>query len=152
MLTPAQITTLSTELQNDPQSLGYAALVTAGSDGGIATLLNTVGSAQVPANPVSKDQFLLALAPIYLVLPTLSTTIQQKWDRILEVIEASLIIEVGSANVQALLDAAVTDSVLTFDQRSQFPATRNGTRAEVLFGPGTIIDPNDVAHAFGRGQ
>jgi hypothetical protein len=144
---------LRTELHTDPKNLGYTALITAGRDRNITSLLNstTGNGAELQNVPsISKEQFLLGIASCYLVLPTLSADIQKKWDRILGVIQAANTVDVSSATVQFLLSVAVSDGLFdqaTVDALSKYQASRS----EVLFGRGVRIDDGDVSYAL-RGE
>jgi hypothetical protein len=132
-------TALKNEIQQGPQ---YASK----GDADIAGLLNTIGTTNVTLASIDKDTFLLAIAPAYLSLPTLSDALQKKWDRILGVIGSAERITFTST-VSYLLSQAVTDGVLTQDQVSAVNQ-RPGTRAEVLFGAGTVVTQSDVSFAL----
>ncbi len=153
MLTTTQITALTSELRNDPAGLGYSANVESGNDAANAALLNSLtgaGAGSVPSDPMARDQVLLNLAPALITLASLSDTLQAKWDRILSVLQSADTLAIGNTNVQGLFTAAVSDGVLTSEQAAAFPATRTGSRAEVLFGNGTVVTDEDVAGALGR--
>jgi hypothetical protein len=143
-------TVLKKELEADPLGLGYAPLLDSGDDTGLCALLNShsgFGAATVSVPSVSRTDFLLAIAPAYLVLPTLNAFVQAKWDRILAVIGAADRIDCTDPRVQALLSAAVVDGVLTSDQATAIN-TRTGSRAEVLLGPGTELSTGDISFAL----
>lgn len=140
-------TALKSEINSDPTGIGYSSHVASGDDTGIADLLNAVGAGTIYVTSMERDEFLLAIASAYLTLPSLSSTIQSKWDRILGVIQAATTINISSSSVRTLLSTAVSDGVLqqsVVDSITQ----RTGSRAEVLFGSGTIISPSDVSFAL----
>ena len=58
-MTPQQLTALKTELQTDPAALGYAPLITAGSMGALADLLNALAVPEfwVWRTLVTKDEY-----------------------------------------------------------------------------------------------
>jgi hypothetical protein len=141
---------LKTELQTDPRGMDYATPRAAGNDTTLADLLNSptgAGSGTVTVPSLARNDFLLALAPAYLVLPSLSQALQAKWDRILAVIRAADRIDLANPSVQALLAQAVTDGVLTQAQVNAL-GQRVGSRAEVLFGAGTVVSIQDVGRAL----
>lgn len=143
---------LKTEVQGNA-ALGLPALAGSGNDLGVAANLNSLtgaGTGIVFVSPMARDDFLLKLAPVYLQLPNMSGVVQQKWDRILGVIRAADVVEVAKPAVQNLLATAVADGVLTWPQASGV-AARIGSRAEVLFGAGTVLSQNDISKAL-RGQ
>lgn len=75
MLTPAQYTTLKSELQTDPKALGYAPNITVGNDQANADLLNKVGASSETL-PLARVSTAGALAYMvlseFLALPTAS--------------------------------------------------------------------------------
>ncbi len=142
---------LQTELSTDPENLGYAALVAAGSDSGLVDLLNAVGSGSayvVTVTTLTKDQALVATTPIVFAITRASilpdANIIAYWSSMLDHLRAADQIDVPT--VAALLDGAIADGVLTQDQVTA-ATTRQGSRAEVLFGAGTVITDTDVAIA-----
>lgn len=146
---PIDPAALRAEITTDPAGLGYAPLVAAGADAGIAALLGATtgpGAAPIALPSVSRDAFLLGLRPAYMSLPTLPAAVQQKWDRILAAINSGAAVAID-AGTQGLLASAVADGVLT---QAQADAVwhRTGSRAEVLFGPDTVMTQADVSFAL----
>jgi hypothetical protein len=146
-------TALATDIQSGPFAATLAPMVTAGNDQGIADLYNKatgVSSGSVVVVFMSRSDFLMGFAPALFSLPTLTNAIQTKWDRILRFI-GSLegIIKVSSGGVQNLLTQAVTDNVLTQNQVNGI-SNKTGSRAEILFGDGTVLTSIDIARALGR--
>jgi hypothetical protein len=134
----ADLTALKTEVNTDPQSIGYNA---SGSTQGILDLLNTASSNTTGATTTKPISDLIVAEVAAEIDPTeysLLTGYAQEWVKsmINQNSEASLIaykdkfldlFGAGSAtrtNVQALLSPAAS-------------------RAEELFGYGTVIDRND---------
>jgi hypothetical protein len=152
---PIDLAALKAEIQGDPKGLDYGPHAVAQDDGAVADLLNSTtgpGAATIALSFVSRDDFLKAILPAFLVLPTLATpdgwpeTIQAKWDRILNMINAGAGVTIN-APVQVLLAQAVTDGVLTQEQADAV-WHRTGSRAEVLGGPGTVVTPDQVSVAL----
>ena len=127
-----------------------ANLVEVGNDQAVAVWYNQVRedvTITLPSMP--RGDVLLALIPAITLLPTKSEAVQKAWDRILGVLQTSDSVQVTSPQVQALMAAGVADGLLTTQQASTINA-RSGSRAEQLFGPGTVLQHTDVARAFGR--
>jgi hypothetical protein len=142
---------LKAEITTDPKGLGYAPFVQPGSDNSIMALLNdptnAKGQGTVAMPSLSKDQFLLATAPMLFTLVGLSAAIQAKWTPILEHLRAADQLDFTSATVQALVTAAVADGLLTQAQATALNQ-RMGSRAEVLFGAGTVLTNRDISFAL----
>lgn len=139
---------LKTELNTDPKALGYATPLAAGAVTTAANLLNATsgaGTATVAVGTPERNTFLLGLLPGMVTLNGLSATLQSKWDRILRMVVTLDAIPMNL--MQAILNNMVSDGVLT---QAQADATwhRVGSRAEVLFGAGTVIDWTDVSKAL----
>ena len=143
-------TILANEINTDPLALGYAPFVSSGGDQSIADMLNSStghGSATVKLTIMGRGEFLLSLVPAIATLATLSSTIENKWDRLITVACANETIDISSPVVGAILDSAVQDGLLTSQQRSVI-GTRTGSRAETLFGAGVVVTHNDIAKAL----
>jgi hypothetical protein len=141
---------LKRELETDPKGVGYATPLALGNDTALADLLNAVtgtGSSTIKDASLARSDFLLAIAPAYLTLPNLSQVVQSKWDRILAVISAADRIDIANPSVQALLAQAVSDGVLSQEHVDAL-GQRAGSRAEVLFGAGTVVGIQDVGFAL----
>lgn len=80
-----------------------------------AVLFNTRKSQSPPVYrdvPISKEKFLLTVAPYIAVLAGKSAELKDKWDRIVGVLAASASIHVNDAIVQGMLAAAVADGII----------------------------------------
>lgn len=151
-MTPAQIAALAAEISNDPQALGFAAQVTAKSDTNIAALLNTTGGTaafNVLDLPVKPAKFLSVCDPTEFDALPAGRQAQ------LQILFAGGTVDLADPKTIAILQnifpatlqgstpaAPLTRAALTALR------TRRGTRAEVLFGPGFIVDHLDVARAL----
>lgn len=150
-MTPAQLSSLHSEITTDPLAMGYAAV--SGQDQAQANLLNALtgpGSATITLASMGRDDFLRGITPGVISLASASATLQAKWDRLLSVVRAATSVAVSASDIQALLGQMVTDGLMTQLQINAF-TQRTGSRAEVLFGSGTTITALDVAQCFGRG-
>lgn len=140
---------LSHELQTDPEGLGYAELLYNAQDQKVADLLNRktgAGAELVVLPSLTRSQLLLALVPVLTYLTELSSSTQEKWKLILQVICSVEAIEMLDPRVQAIFDAAVEDGIMTQEYADSI-GTRLGSRAEVLWGAGTIITADQVGAA-----
>lgn len=141
---------LKAELEADPKNLGYQANINLGRDLAVADLMNATtgpGAETVALPTITKGQFLLGIAPVGLTLPAKSVEIQAKWDRIISLASSADIVDIGNPTVSLLLQAAVADELITPEQIAAF-STRTGSRAEVLFGVGTVVRHEDIAKAL----
>lgn len=151
---PINYTALAAEINTDPLGYGYAAQVAAGSDVGVADLLNqvraggdgfptiTVRRADITPSEVLEaiDTRDLKASPTVLEGSWLESITQQRTMRLLN--------DDGSnTRVLANLRRLVNDTNGS-QTRVNAIANRNGSRAEQLFGTGTYVDPQDVARAL----
>lgn len=147
---PALIPQLAAELTNDPLSIGYRALITAGNDNGIASLLNLLtgpGSATITLSSLSGDLFRTGLLPAVLSLGSASAALQTKYQYILTVANAAQVVDMTNPYVLGAIQGLVTDALMTQAQATAINH-RTGSRAEVLFGGGAIVTSNDVSKAL----
>lgn len=143
-------TVLANEINTDPLTMGYAPFITSGADLAIADLLNSAtgnGTAQINIILMPRGDFLISLLPGIAALSGMSAALQTKWDRLITVACANDNIAVSSLAVGAILDIAVQDGLLTSQQRNVI-GKRTGSRAEVIFGAGTVVNHSDVAKAL----
>jgi hypothetical protein len=139
---PIVYSALKTELQTDPNAYGYAALLSAGNQQGCANALNLVRAA------ITIDrQYLEAYEIWEAIVPTewLALNADNK-QRISTILGMSKINAKGT-NTRAAFLAAFTGGTTT---RTNLAAlqTRQGSRAEQLFGEGVTVSAADVALAL----
>lgn len=145
---PIDYATLKSERTADPEGLGYAS---AEGDTAEAALLNEVRQGAgyvVREETLAHGPFLLAITPVLLRLasPEVSNATRAKWDRILGVINATESFHIADPRVQGLLASAVADGILLQAEVDAI-GKRQGSRAEVLFGAGTVAAAADVEYA-----
>lgn len=148
MLTPAQYTALKTEIQNDPLTLGYAAQIAIGSDQGVANLLNALtgpGAASVFINNVTVQQLILALQSLsdWDLLTASGATYNSI--QLLTLIEP---LDCTQTNIQTLLTHVFAGLSAASKTALTAAVKRTGSRAEILFGTGTILVASDVSFAM----
>jgi len=161
---PLVLSALLTELQTDPRSYGYAEWVADGSDQALADLLNAVRdgvTAPRPGKPVgaaitvrradvSPGELLEAIdSRDYAASP--GAGLVAWFQALMGQVQIRLLNADGSntrviANMQRLITSN-TNGTIT---RLTAVASRFGSRAEELFGVGTMVTWQDVAAAFGR--
>ncbi len=139
-MTDLELGRLRVELTTDPAGLGYAEWVADGSDQALADLLNHVRDGTTPARDgkplgaaikvervdISPDEVLATLQPGDEAAPLLPLLMARP------VLSATLVWKLGLSYLDGL-------------------CRRPGSRAEQLFGTGTMIAHLDVARALGRG-
>lgn len=143
---------LKDEIEQDPEKLGYAPLMERGSDADVAHILNDKagnGAALYRVASLPRDSFLYALLPATFALATKSAAVQSKWDRILSVVRSVQSIPLSN-DIMDTLYGLVVDGLATPEEIDAIGKIQ-GSRAEILFGQGTIIHHLQVAAAFGRG-
>lgn len=144
-MNPAQIAVLTTELQGDPLALGYAAPLGAGSLGLVADVLNLVR----PAVTIRRGIVTGAAIIGALDVAEFNALTQLQLTRLMVVCSASGGVDTGADGTRAILGALFPPG----SSRTALVALadRIGSRAEQLFGFGTVVTVNDVARAIGRG-
>lgn len=136
---------LKTELTTDPASLGYAALIKVGSDGGLADALN------LPRSGASFAQFRSNVAPseiLHAVAPADFANANQLAVSKLQLILAPGVVDASLANVRGSLQALFSGASQATRDALLAVCTRQGSRAEKLFGPGTTVTPLEIAIAL----
>jgi len=134
---------LKSEIELDPAGLGYATL--GGNDVGIAALLNQPGAGSVERVFITAPELQGALdAAEY---SAFSAAFIGRWQAILMATMDALPVNTGNLKQQLL--AMFPNSAGTANSRANLIAlqTKNGSRAEVLFGDGTAISAGDVGLA-----
>jgi hypothetical protein len=143
-------TALASEINNDPLSLGYATHVASGNDIAIAELLNNILS----NNPVNTGRINAEVFKrcIPLAAFTSLTQAQREW---VNLISATDYIDLNDSQIKngltgtnGLFPNTSTGSALTARNEINNASTRNGSRAETLFGVNTFITDMDVARAL----
>lgn len=141
---------LQSELQNDPAGMGYAPLVEAADDIAISGLMNAIegpGAGVVTIPTLTRGQFLLNIvAPVGAALLKASPTLQAKWTFYLDLAKASEEIHITTPVIQSLLAALISDGIAS-QEIIDAATKRTGSRAEVLFGAGTVISPEQIGAA-----
>lgn len=154
-------TALHAELVNDPESLGYAPLVASGNDQGLADLLNKRPEAYSPAKdwtatrayiPMAKVLTWAAAGPLDALNGGLSSEVSQIRSACRGALLLFSLPSLDSFNpslVATLLAGLVSAGVLTSDQSAALTTLQQvpASRAEVLFGVGSIVSIHDLSFA-----
>jgi hypothetical protein len=155
-------TALATEIHTDPLTLGYAALITSGADASIAAILNQRPGSFSPAKTWTAAAPLVPIATVLQwgatgPLAAISAAQTSAIAGIPAVAIASILgfqalttFDVSDAKNLASLAGFVAASVLTQSQVNALVALgfAPASRAEVLWGLGTVVSSLDVAHAL----
>jgi hypothetical protein len=161
-LTAAQITELETELVTDPQSIGFATFITTGNDSALADAINLVragGGYVVSKGLVKRDEFLGTWGDVIDGIRTISdATLKAKWTwRLDKLLLAKDTVDYGGGLAAGFFADMVTDALVgaggaitSGDVTAR--TTRQGSRAEVLWGPGTVVTLRDISLALRNSQ
>ena len=166
---PIDYTALGSEIRTDPMALGYAASVTAGSDTGVAALLNQrpgtfnpvkTWTASAPVLPLTKVLQWAAAGPLAAITagqttggPGASTAIKSACMAAITLINGPFSsFDVSDPNNTGLISGLVAGGIITSTDQTNLLNLANvpASRAEVLFGVGTVINYGDVSKALGR--
>ena len=143
-------TALAAEINNDPKALGYAVPKLAGSDIGVANIVNSTyaGVGTVWRTNVKAAEILAAIT-----LSEINATFSATNWAALSAILTPLVVDASNAVIRGwfvtLFPSALyptTNAALVTTAKVAAPS-----RAEELWGAGTLISATDVAHALGRG-
>jgi hypothetical protein len=150
--------TLQTELQTDPTSLGYSPYVANGNDIKLCELMNVTQSGiTVRRDSITSKEIVEAIdVADYTALPGSPTAAQLSSERrYLGWMQGAIAVE----NLRLLNDDGSNTPVVS-NFLTMFPsgtstrnrlltlAVREGSRAEQLFGSNTVINPTDISIAM----
>ena len=136
---------LKNELQNDPTSLGYAAFLNAGAYSPVTALLNeTRGTISIDRDLLESYEIINATVPAE--WGSLSAAEKQRY----QTVTGAGKVDPRNANVRATFQAMFAGGTQT---RANLTAllTRNGSRAEQLFGADVVVTAEDIAKALREG-
>ena len=137
---------LHSEINTDTTQMGYAALVTIGSDAGIASLLNMPSASRVSRQVVSRETFMVDFGPQVLTILS-DTTLSANFGPLLKLLALVSTVDYSNALVAGALHNMIGVGGLTQTAISSL-TTRPASRAEILFGIGIIVSGNDVSMAL----
>jgi hypothetical protein len=133
---------LQSEINTDPSGQGYAPLVSAGNFAGVAAKLNTVGATNIFRNDVGVREVINAIvAADFAALTALQVAKLQM------MFTGTVTLDATSANTRSILAGIFSGMTNTVNALTAL-AQRPGSRAEVLWGAGTVVSWQDVAHAL----
>lgn len=143
--TPAQ---LAAEINGDPAAIGYATKVAAKDDAGVAALLNTPTATDVFRNDIGMNEVVNAIPAADFI-----TLTQLQVSKLSLMFQSTPTIDGTSSNIRTILGSAVAATGLFATLPNTIAALtalakRKGTRAEVLWGIGTVIGQADVSFAL----
>lgn len=136
---------LKTEIQTDPAGVGYASAVASGADGAVADLINTVRAGAAYSIFKSSVPIAALVANIDSTNFAALTALQLAKLQLLFAGSASL--DATDLNTRNIVTGVFTGMAATLANLTIL-VKRQGSRAEVLWGDGTRITADDVAHAL----
>lgn len=158
-LTTAQLTTLRTEVQNDPRGYGYAALVSGGNYQGVADALNvTRDGSNPPTNPTAAGGsangaisinrgYISTQELVEAVVQSEMPSAASQRDWLIMVTQGDRVrVDTGSTARAGLL--AIFGAGTTTRTNLTAAASRNGSRSEELFGVNVVVAWQDVTAAL----
>lgn len=139
---------LKTELQTDPNAYGYAALIAAGNMQGIADKLNQVrATISIQRPDVTPDEVLEAIR--LSDLRSATTAVQASYMQSLLVLPNIRILKENGTDARVLTNLMdILTNGSASETRLRALATRRGSRAEQLFGPGAWLSWSDITTAL----
>ena len=147
-------TALKNELQNDPQTYGYAADIAAGNDVALAEKLNKVRDGTDGEAAILVKRADISPVEVLEVVDTRDfkanpSILEGSWfESITQYEMVRLLNEDGSnTRVRANLNRLITDTNGS-QTRLNAISNRNGSRAEQLFGSGTRLTTDDISRAL----
>lgn len=148
------ISVLHTEITTDPRGYGYVPLLSSGNDDGLAALLNKVrdgtdgfASISVKRTDIASNEVLEALDSRDLAASPNAGLCA--WFQSATGLSRLRLVNDDGTNTRVLgnIKRLFTSDVQGSQTRLQAVATRNGSRAEELFGTGTVLTNFDVGQA-----
>jgi hypothetical protein len=149
---------LKTELTTDPAALGYSPHVAAGEDGALEQLINAPNAAWVkkmPQIPIPDVLSWAAGGPIAPITDASNNTASPVRGICLAALRmfngTQTALDVSRSDVQAMFGNLVAAGTITQAQHDSLMNLQNvspASRAEVLWGPGTVIGHLDIAKAL----
>lgn len=139
---------LKSELTNNPNSLTdgqntLTQLYTAGRDNEAAALLNAAAAAQkFYRNNISPAELLACIDRTeFATIAAADVTLMGWW------LTQAGTLDANNAVLRGFFSAAFSGKTTTLGRLTALIALRNGSRAEALFGIGTVITGDDIAKA-----
>ena len=139
---------LKIELQTDPNAYGYAPLIAAGNMQGLADKLNQVRAAiSIPRPDVAPEEVLEAIR--LSDLRSATTAVQAAYMQSLLVRPNIRILKENGTDARVLTNLMdILTNGSASETRLRALATRTGSRAEQLFGPGAWLSWSDITTAL----
>src|SRR5262245_15690249 len=134
---------LKTEYLTDPTSIGYGPFVSTGNDLKLADLINTPGSGPGDRATLASEEFQAAV--VAAEYGALTDPFRQLWQALL-ISSAQRGVPIKSPAIRSQITSIWGPATTTRSNLATLQQ-KSGSRAEVLFGDGTFIQPSDVARA-----
>lgn len=139
---------LHTELTTDPNGYGYAPLIAIGNDAGLADLLNQPRAAISIARPdVTPLEVLEAIKVTDFV--SNANVLYASWFESLTQFASLRILKADGTDTRVMTNLmSILSNGSASETRLRALASRQGSRAEQLFGPGATVTHMDIATAL----
>ena len=158
-MTPAQYTALKQELQSDPMGLGYLQYTSVADYTAVAGLLNAPAqrfSKQIPQVPINSVLIWAATGPLQKLYDfghTLGNNLSLRSICLaaVQLFSTSGYLDLSNPAITVMLQTLVDGGVLSVTDQAGLLALQNvspASRAEMLFGAGSIVQPFDVQAAL----
>jgi hypothetical protein len=138
---------LRVELQTDPRSLGYAALLGEQKYAEVCLLLERHTGDTQPRHSIGKEAFLLTITGCGFRIAALPETARWGWMLTLQMILASSSVTVSSTQVQTLFALGISQGVVT-QQEVDALTLEPCTRSEAVLGRAGVLTAEDVQAAW----
>jgi len=156
---PAQYAALKQEIQADPLQLGYGPRVSVADYGGAAAILNAVNPAfskVVPQVPINSVLIWAASGPLQKLYDYGHTVggnpgVRSICLAAVQLFGTSGFLDLSTNSITTMVHMLVDGGVLTATEQAALLALQNvspASRAEVLFGSGSVVLPFDVQSAL----
>lgn len=139
----------SEELEKDSLGLGYKSFLDADDDTSVAGLLNSKsgpGADVLPRESISAGELAKKiLLPATLALAA-DKSLAAKWEAVLAILNKVDGIDSREATIAKMFADMVSDKLLTQEAVDSI-VLRPASRAEMLFGPGTVCTPSEISES-----
>ena len=139
---------LKAEIQTDPNTYGYAAMVAVGNMQGVADALNKVRNAiDIPRPDVTPQEVLEAIAVNHFVAN--ANVLYASWFESITQLPSLRVLNADGTDTRVMTNImAILTNGSQSETRIRNLAKRKGSRAEQLFGVGTVLSWQDITQAL----
>lgn len=141
---------LNTELTTDSNNYGYAALIAIGNDQGLADMLNLPRAAiSMPRPDVNPLEILEAISVDDFIASSGQQLLMGSWFESITQYPSIRILKDNGSDTRTMTNfMRILKNGTQSEVRLRALASRQGSRAEALFGVNTTVTNMDIAHAL----